>query len=210
MATNVNDGTIPTVNFGAAPSSFLGDLNILTTTSLTQNAVISGIGVINISVGGTNAALNANADISSQNGAVTLQATGALTVGANVTVSSNGAVFLAADLTPSGVGDDGVGTLAIGTGAAVYGTSITLQGAEENIASTATVGNTSTAGVNIQSSLPARPMSLGGTNNRPVAGINLLSNELCAHIHFPNRDSHLWHYQPDRQYCYRHRNPCLN
>ena len=48
---------------------------------------------------------------------------------------------LGADLTPAGVGDDGVGTLTIDAGATVYGAQMTLRGADVNIAPTATVGD---------------------------------------------------------------------
>ena len=141
IATNVNDGTISTVGFANAPSSFNGDLNILTSTSLTISAAISGTGAINIIVGSTNAALNVNANVTSQDGSVTLQATGALNVGTGVAIISTvGSLTLGADLTPAGAGDDGIGTLTIGAGAAVYAPNITTRGADEDIAPTASVG----------------------------------------------------------------------
>ena len=55
-------------------------------------------------------------------------------------VSALGALSLGADLTPPGVGDDGIGTLTISAGATLYGTKITLRGAEVDIAPTASVG----------------------------------------------------------------------
>ncbi len=140
VATNVNDGTIAAVAFANAQSTFLGNLNIVTATSFAADASIAGTGVVNIIVGGTNAGLNINNNITSQAGPITLQATGAINVGTGVAVISTfGTLALAADRTISG-GDDGVGTLTIGPGASIYGTSITMSGADEDIASTATVG----------------------------------------------------------------------
>ena len=141
VATNVNDGTIPTVGFANALSSFSGDLNIVTSASLTVSAPISGMNAVLITVGGTNAPLNVNANITGQNGPVTLQASGAVTVGAGVAiVSAIDSLTLGADLTPAGAGDDGVGTLTVGNGASLYGLSVTLRGADEDISPTASVG----------------------------------------------------------------------
>jgi YDG domain len=142
VATNVNDGTIPTVGFANALSSFSGDLNIASSTSLTVSAAISGSDAINIVVGGTNAALNVNANVTSQYGAVTLQATGDVNIGAGVAMASaNRALSLGADLTPAADGDDGIGTLAINASASLYGFAVTLRGAAEDISPTATIGS---------------------------------------------------------------------
>ena len=139
-ATNVADGTIPAVAFAAA-CSFSGPLAVQTT-SLMQNAAITGTGAITLIAAGNNTALAVNADVISGSGPVTLQATGDVVVGAGVTVSSgSGTLTLGADLTAAGMGDDGVGTLKIGAGASVYGGKITLRGADEDIASSAHVGS---------------------------------------------------------------------
>ena len=142
VATNVNDGTIPTVGFANALSSFSGDLKIVTSTSLTVSGAISGTDAINMIVGGTNAALNVNANVISQKGPVTLQATGAVAVASGVAIiSTYGSLTLGADLTPADAGDDGIGILTIGAGATVYGTNITTRGADVDIAPTASMGS---------------------------------------------------------------------
>ena len=142
IPTNVSDGTIPIVNFTTVISTFTGDVNVVAATNCSVNAPISGSGSINIAIGGTNAALNVNNNVTSQGGALTLQSTGAVIIAPGVTVSSgSGSLTLGADLTPAGAGDDGIGTLTIGAGATVYGTNIVLRGADEDIASTANVGS---------------------------------------------------------------------
>ncbi len=141
VATNINDGAIPTVGFSTARSSFSGALNVRTSKTLSQNAALAATGAVNLTVTGSNAALNITAGISSQNAAITLQATGAVSVAAGVRINSGtGTLVLAADVTPAGIGDDGLGTLTIAAGAQVYGANITLRGADEDIAPTATVG----------------------------------------------------------------------
>jgi sugar lactone lactonase YvrE len=73
-------------------------------------------------------------------GTVDLKATGALTVASGAVLDSGtGTISLAADVKPDGTGDDGVGTLTIQSGAVVYSaspssTSITLRGADMDIA----------------------------------------------------------------------------
>ncbi len=142
VATNVNDSTIATVGFVNAASTFSGPLNILSSTSLTVNAAVSGTDTINIIVGGTNAALDVNANVTSQYGEVTLQATGSLNVGTGVAiVSATGPLSLGADLMPASNGDDGIGTLTVNAGASLYGTGITLRGADVDIAPNASVGS---------------------------------------------------------------------
>ncbi len=160
VTTTVNDGTIATVSFAQAASAFIGDLNLVTSTSLTQSAPISGTGKINVIVGGSNAALNVGADLTSNNGPVNLQATGDVNIGAGVAVvSTYGSLTLNADLTPPGTGDDGLGTLTIGDGASVYGTSIATRGADVNIAPTATVGSAA-AGERVASTFVASTIYL--------------------------------------------------
>ncbi|HEX8913635.1 MAG TPA: SBBP repeat-containing protein, partial [Humisphaera sp.] len=73
---------------------------------------------------------------------------------------------------------DGVGTLTVNAGASVLGGAVTLRGADADVASTASVGNTSTTAVTVGSTVASRPMSLGGTNTA-VTGINLTDAELA-------------------------------
>ncbi len=127
VATNVNDGTISTVTFSGSPSSFSGDLNVLSKTSLTIGAAVAGSEALNIIVGGTNAALNVNANATSQFGVVNLQATGDVKLGQGVSVvSATNTLTLGADLTPAGDGDNGVGTLTIGANVTVYAARMNL------------------------------------------------------------------------------------
>ena len=165
-AANSTSGNVSLTNGGA-----------LSVTGITQ----SGSGSVSVASTGANTALTVNGSVTSGGGPVTLQATGNLIVSANQTISSgSGALTLGADLTAAGAGDDGVGTLTINAGASVSGGQITLRGANEDIASTASVGSSSsTSQVTIQSSVESRPMSIGGSNNAAVAGINLTSAELA-------------------------------
>ena len=180
VATNVNDGTISTVAFSSSASSFSGDLNVLSKTSLTIGAAISGSDALNIIVGGTNAALNVNANVTSQYGVVNLQATGDLKIGQGVSVvSATNTLSLGADVTPAGNGDDGVGTLSIGAGASVFGTSINLRAAGVNIDPTATVGQAmateavlSTFVDNTHGLSQPNPLTFDGNGNLYVANGN--------------------------------------
>ena len=121
------------------------------------------------------------------NTALTVTARTDLVVAANATINTGTATLsLGEDVNADGSGNDGVETLSIDAGASLYGASITLRGADIDIDSTANVGSASaqspipaTTQVTIQSSLPTRPMSLGGTNNDAVDGINLTSAELA-------------------------------
>jgi hypothetical protein len=156
-----------------------GSITLTDGTSLTVSGITqSGSGNVNVTVTGSNSALTVTGPVTGGGGRVTLQATGNLTVSAGLTVNSGaGALVLGADLTAAGAGDDGTGTLTInGT---VSGSNITLRGADINIAPTAVVGGAATGGVTIRSSVASRPMSIGGTNNAAVAGINLTSAELA-------------------------------
>ena len=89
---------------------------------------------------------------------------------------------LAADVKADGSGDDGVGTLLIGPGAFVWSySSLSLRGADINIDTSASPGRVfrpNGGSVTIRSSLPTRPMSLGGADNA-VQGINLTDTELA-------------------------------
>jgi len=142
VATNVNDGTISSVAFNAAPSYFSGDVNMLTATSLTLNASISGTGAINITVAGVNLGITANANITSQGGPINLQATGNVNIGQNVSIiSSTNTISLSADMTPAGNGDDGVGVVNIGAGDDILGTKVNLRGADVQVDPSATFGS---------------------------------------------------------------------
>ncbi len=73
---------------------------------------------------------------------IKVNASGNLTVNGYSTIASfGGTVSLAADLTWSGSGDDGIGTLTIGASAYVYAPTINLRGANLAIAPTANVGD---------------------------------------------------------------------
>ena len=100
--------------------------------------------------------------------------------------TGTGTTSLAADTNADGTGNDGVGTLSIGAGATVVSSNatanaITLRGADIEIdtsADPATIGDQLAGGVVIRSSLPSRPMSLGGGDS-DVQGINLTDAELA-------------------------------
>ncbi len=146
------------VAIGAASSAYLDGLGSLTLGGVT---------------GGTS------------NTALTVTARTNLVVADNATINTGtAALSLGADLQADGAGDDGVGTLSIDAGTSLYGASITLRGADIDIASTANVGSASaqspipaTTQVTIQSSLPTLPISLGSTGSE--TGINLTSAELA-------------------------------
>jgi streptogramin lyase len=99
-------------------------------------------GALSLSATGVNAPLTVNGNVLNNNGAVTMRATGALTVGSGATINSGtGSLSLGADVKPDGTGDDGIGTLTIGAGANLYAANLTLRGADENIDPTAVVGS---------------------------------------------------------------------
>ncbi|MGO9107593.1 MAG: hypothetical protein ACLP9L_00020, partial [Thermoguttaceae bacterium] len=103
-----------------------GDVVVNSSASLALNG-----GALSLMATGTNAPLTVSGNVSNANGPITLQATGALTVGSGVTISSGtAALSLAADVQADGSGDDGVGTLSVGAGANLYGASIALRGAD--------------------------------------------------------------------------------
>ncbi len=139
-ASNSTSGNISLINAAA-----------LSVTGITQ----SGSGSVSVSATGSNTALTVNGNVTGAGGSIALQATGNLTVATNQTINSGtGALTLFADS-----GAVGVGTLSINGTAQVYGANITLRGAAENIATTATVGN----GVN---------PSLGTTPSATLTGLN--------------------------------------
>jgi uncharacterized repeat protein (TIGR03803 family) len=153
LATSVNDGTIPTVHFGTALSTFSGNLAVQSSTALTVSAPVVGFGTIVFAAAGTNTALTISANITSENTGVTLQATGAVTISSGVVVNSGlGNLTLAGDVTAAGGGDDGIGTLTINANAGAYGGVINLRGPDVDIASTASVGSATASW-----SLPASP-----------------------------------------------------
>jgi hypothetical protein len=115
-------------------ASVNGDIIVNSTASITSSG-----SPINLMATGTNAPLTDDGNIISNSGSITLQASGAVTVGNNVTINSGtGSLALAADVAASGSGDDGVGILTVSAGATVvsYDTAanaITLRGADVNI-----------------------------------------------------------------------------
>ena len=117
LTASVNGDVI--INSGATLTTYSGTVSLLAT--------------------GANAPLTVNGNLISRYGTLTLQATGAVTVGADATVNSgNGGMTLAADVTASGTGDDGIGTLTISAGATVTSSNISsnaiiLRGADVNI-----------------------------------------------------------------------------
>ncbi len=70
-----------------------------------------------------------------------------LVVAASATINSGTSTnSLGADLTAAGAGDNGMGTLTVSASANIYGANIAIRGADEEIAPTATVGNSSSTG----------------------------------------------------------------
>ncbi|MCY2964401.1 MAG: YDG domain-containing protein, partial [Planctomycetota bacterium] len=115
-----------TVNFQSAPTS------------------VTGSGAVTV----TADTIVVDQSLTTASGGVSLTSSGNLTVNTGVAIDGGtGAVALNADVTSAGVGDDGTGTLAIHGTAAVYGTSISLRGADAEIAGTATVGHAASSAV---------------------------------------------------------------
>jgi sugar lactone lactonase YvrE len=129
-------------------------------------SVTTNGGAIGLVVTGINAPLTASGNVLSNGGAITLQATGAVTVGTGMAVNSgSGTLTLAADVTASGNGDDGVGTLSVNAGATVTSSNtsanaIALRGADVNID---TSGNPALVGAS---------RSLGTTASATLTGVN--------------------------------------
>ncbi len=156
-ATNNTSGNISLTNAAALAVQAAGisqvgtgTVTVANTGALTLSAPVSssGNGAIVLTASGSDVALKVNANVSGSNAPVTIYATGNLTVGTGVVINSGtAALTLGADLTAGGVGDNGTGTLSINGTAGVYGATITLRGAAENIASTATVGSTGSSPV---------------------------------------------------------------
>ena len=118
-----------------------------------------GIGSIDASAGVIEVS-GAGIDTGNANGNVDLKATGNLTVYSGTIVKTGvGTISLAADVKADGTGDDGVGTLSIGAGAAVTSSNptasaIMLRGADINIDTSAN---------------PAVVRARGGTSTTPTA-----------------------------------------
>ena len=91
-----------------------------------QTALPTGVfldGLADLTLGNVRAAAGAVVDVTAR---------GSLTAAGAVSVPA-GTISLAADVRPDGVGDDGVGTLVLGRGAAVDGESVALRGADVHI-----------------------------------------------------------------------------
>ena len=141
-----NNFHLTLTNSAATGLAFNGTSAFASTVSLTAavngNVTINSGATVNLLSGaltlestGTNTSLTASGNIVTQGGPVTLQATGNVTVRhGNIINSGSGNLTLAADVTAAGAGDDGVGTLAISSGATVVTTgTITLRGATESV-----------------------------------------------------------------------------
>ena len=118
------------------------------------------------------------------NGPLDVTARGNLTVVSGATLDTGtGSLSLAADTQAGGAGDDGVGTLSVQANSVLDAATIALRGADMNFDPAATVGSAAsgvvTSQVTIRSSLPSRPMGIGGGNS-DVAGINLTDAELTC------------------------------
>src|SRR5262249_12137347 len=144
----------------SAVNSTSGNVSLTTAAALNVTGITqSSSGSVSVLSTGSNTALTVSGGVSGTGGAITLQATGGLIVAANQPVNSGaGALSLGADLTAGGSGDDGNGTLTINAGVSVLGTAITLRGADEDIASSASVSAVAPGQVTIQSSVASRPM----------------------------------------------------
>jgi len=166
-------------------STFIGtDLTAAVNGNIVVNTgggIDMGGGALSLSANGANTSLTLGSSVDDTTGDLTFRATGAVTEAGGVTVNTGGSVELSADVTSAGAGDDGVGTVTVNGN--VYGASITLRGADADIAPTANVGRAvavaQTMSVTIRSSVGSRPMEIGGTNNSAAAGINLTSAELA-------------------------------
>ena len=117
-----------------------GDISLNNVAPLSVSGITQGSsGNVIVSSTGSNTALTINGCVTSSGGNVILQATGNLIVAANQTISSSsGTLTLAADVTASGNGDDGVGTLTVSAGATIVSSdsaanAVTLRGADVNI-----------------------------------------------------------------------------
>ena len=147
-ATNSGSGNFAFIN--TVPLTILGISETGGTVSVSNSGAVTvtgavvdaGSGAITITAVGSDVAMNVNANVASANGPITFYATGNLSVGTGVTINSGAAaLILGADMTAAGLGDNGVGTLVINGTAQVDAASITLRGADEDVASTATVGS---------------------------------------------------------------------
>ena len=177
LDTSANDGASPNDTITVASAS-QGLQNFTITTGAGTDAVnINGPVIVAGNLNISTATISVAANVASTGGGnVTLTATNGITFsGAATGVSTTGPITLDSDSD-----GDGAGTLTIGGSAVLNGPNITLQGADIDVAAGAAVGNAaSTNQVTILSSASSRPMSLGGTNNAAVPGINLTSAELA-------------------------------
>ncbi|MDB5385367.1 MAG: Extracellular serine protease precursor, partial [Planctomycetaceae bacterium] len=111
---------------------------IIGSTNQASNVFLDGLGSLtlgNISGGTANTTIDVTARTN-------------LVVAAGSTIDSGtSSDSLGADLTAAGAGDDGVGTLTLNASANVYGANISIRGADEDIDSTANVGNTGSSTV---------------------------------------------------------------
>jgi sugar lactone lactonase YvrE len=143
QVTVANTGEVTVAT--AITSSGSGALSVTATGEIDLNAPIT-VPSVTATATGSNVALNVNANIAAENG-LTLYATGNLTVSGGVTLNSYASTLtLGADVNPDGSGDTAsTGTLTLGdntnNATDIYGASITLRGAHENILPNATVGN---------------------------------------------------------------------
>lgn len=167
---------------GNTTFSAVNSLNALTTGNVTVNSTAllkSVTGSLSLGTTGANKVLAVNGGMQSNGGSISLRSAGNVNVATNQVLNAGtGSVELSADVTLGSTGDNGIGTLTIGSGASLIGRSVVLRGADIEVASTASVqasGNFQS--VSIQSSVNNRPMSLGGTNTA-VNGVNLTDAEL--------------------------------
>ncbi len=137
--TGTNLGGANTVANFTAANAISGAINLTNGAALSVGGITqSGPGPVNILC----TALTVNGTVVAAGGAVDLQATGNVIVAASQILNcSSSNLTLAADVTAIGSGDDGIGTLTINAGASVFATSLTLRGADIDIAPTATVGS---------------------------------------------------------------------
>ena len=143
-AANAISGDVSLANSGALTIAGLGqqgpgNVNVVNAGAIAVDGPVSSLGgTIVVIADGANAAANVNANVISGNGPVTLQATGALTIGAVITVNSEtGTLTLAADVNADQTGDSNSGALSIQSGAVVFSansstSAITLRGAAVN------------------------------------------------------------------------------
>ncbi|HET6884554.1 MAG TPA: hypothetical protein VFI31_30650, partial [Pirellulales bacterium] len=152
-ASNSGSGNIALTNaaaltVGGISQTGSGTITLANTGAVTIGGAVTstGSGAISLTAAGTDVAMNVNANVSGANAPLTLYATGNLNVNSGAQINSGAAnLTIGADMTPAGSGDNGTGTLSINGTAQLYGATMTLRGADENVASTATVGSATAA-----------------------------------------------------------------